>query len=55
MRYHIDTTTHPCKICTKVCANKQALNGHMRAVHVDRKYSCTLCDKAFKDPKPLRV
>lgn len=55
MRYHTDTSTYPCPKCGKMYPNKQALGSHMRTVHVDRKFSCSLCDKAFKTPKPLRV
>lgn len=56
MRYHNDTPRQ-CEIChknknkknqNKMYPNKNALNSHMRTVHSDKKFPCTICEKAFR-------
>lgn len=35
--------------------SKTALGNHIRYVHSERSFKCTLCDKAFKKPVGLKV
>ena len=44
-----------CPTCNKVIRNKRLLAQHIRSVHCELKHKCTLCDKAFKSPKNLKV
>lgn len=48
-------TEEVCKLCNKVAPNRHALGNHMRYVHSERSYKCTMCDKAFKKPIGLKV
>lgn len=48
-------TTHKCPKCGKETSSRDSLQNHLRYVHAERKYNCTLCEKAFKKPIGLRV
>ena len=45
----------PCHICPDVLSNKQALERHVRNVHVVsvRNFKCAVCGSAFKDKEYL--
>lgn len=57
LKRHEDTNGEifKCTICDKVAKHKDALVGHMRSVHCEKRHICTLCDKAFKCAKNLKV
>lgn len=44
-----------CTLCDKISPTAAALNCHMRAVHVEAKYNCHLCEKTFKLAPALKV
>lgn len=52
---HRHTDPVNCSVCDKVCPTRHRLNQHMRTAHAAKKHECTLCDKAFKCPKNLKV
>lgn len=54
MRYHNDTPRE-CSICNKVYPNKNSLNSHIRYVHKEKNFQCTMCDKSFKIAIQLKV
>ncbi|XP_012155783.1 transcription factor grauzone isoform X2 [Ceratitis capitata] len=46
---------HRCQICNKVSTNARALRRHVYLNHeCERKFKCTMCEKAFKRPQDLR-
>ncbi|XP_036343627.1 transcription factor grauzone-like [Rhagoletis pomonella] len=46
---------HRCKICNKVSTTARALKRHIHHNHeCERKFKCTMCEKAFKRPQDLR-
>lgn len=57
MRLHQDAgSIHECDICGKQGPSRNAVLKHKRFVHFsERKYKCTLCDKAFKRAITLKV
>lgn len=47
---------HRCHICDKKSTNSRALKRHIYHNHqCERKFRCTMCEKAFKRPQDLRV
>ncbi|XP_075155558.1 uncharacterized protein LOC142228920 [Haematobia irritans] len=53
--HHDGSTAYICSECGKVFTSENALRSHKRIVHlIQRKFKCTICDKAFKFPKILR-
>uniref|UniRef100_A0A1B0APQ5 Transcription factor grauzone n=1 Tax=Glossina palpalis gambiensis TaxID=67801 RepID=A0A1B0APQ5_9MUSC len=47
--HHDGTTVYVCKDCGKIAPSAQALRCHKKYVHqAERKYKCSICDKAFK-------
>lgn len=47
---------HRCQICNKVSTTARALRRHVYLNHeCERKFKCTMCEKAFKRPQDLRV
>lgn len=47
---------HRCPICDKKSTNARALKRHIYHNHqCERKFRCTMCEKAFKRPQDLRV
>lgn len=58
LRKHIERHNQSavaCKLCGKVTPNQSALGSHMRYVHAERNFPCTMCDKAFKRAISLKV
>ncbi|XP_019891422.2 zinc finger protein 816-like [Musca domestica] len=53
---HTDgSTVYICGECGKIAATEEALQKHKSVVHrAERKYKCTICDKAFKTAVYLR-
>ncbi|KAM8713910.1 hypothetical protein ACLKA7_014124 [Drosophila subpalustris] len=48
-------TEHRCPICDKKSTNARALKRHIYHNHqCERKFRCTMCEKAFKRPQDLR-
>ncbi|EDW01698.1 transcription factor grauzone [Drosophila grimshawi] len=46
---------HRCPICDKTSTNSRALKRHIYHNHqCERKFRCTMCEKAFKRPQDLR-
>ncbi|CAD7013661.1 unnamed protein product [Ceratitis capitata] len=46
---------HRCHICNKVSTTSRALRRHIYLNHeCERKFKCTMCEKAFKRPQDLR-
>ncbi|XP_017483361.1 PREDICTED: transcription factor grauzone-like isoform X2 [Rhagoletis zephyria] len=46
---------HRCSICNKVSTTARALRRHVYLNHeCERKFKCTMCEKAFKRPQDLR-
>nr|XP_014092312.1 transcription factor grauzone [Bactrocera oleae] len=46
---------HRCQICNKVSTTSRALRRHIYLNHeCERKFKCTMCEKAFKRPQDLR-
>ncbi|XP_067632912.1 transcription factor grauzone-like [Eurosta solidaginis] len=46
---------HRCTICNKVSTTARALRRHIYLNHeCERKFKCTMCEKAFKRPQDLR-
>ncbi|XP_053962685.1 zinc finger protein 892 [Anastrepha ludens] len=46
---------HRCQICNKVSTTARALRRHVYLNHeCERKFKCTMCEKAFKRPQDLR-
>lgn len=54
MRRH-SATNEKCESCGRISANKKALRAHIRIVHGDPAFRCTICDKTFKRTKTLKV
>lgn len=52
---HQDHVAVECALCKKVMSNKHSLSHHMRYVHSERVFPCTICPKSFKRPMELRV
>lgn len=49
-------TEHRCHICQKVSTTHRALLRHINFNHVrERKFKCTMCEKAFKRSQDLKV
>jgi transposase len=44
-----------CSTCGKISPNKKAMLNHIRTVHVDRIFDCSVCDKSFKRATNLKV
>lgn len=51
-----DTFAFTCHICSKPLATKGLLNYHIRMSHKKiRPFKCTVCGKAYKEAKELKV
>lgn len=44
-----------CPHCDKIKPNEQALKSHISTAHSEKKHKCTVCEKSFTRPKPLKV
>lgn len=58
MRNHKDEekTDLACNFCSKnEFKNRRSLTKHIKRVHVEPKFKCTICEKAFKRDKNLIV
>lgn len=54
--HHDGSTVYVCGECGKVALTEDALKSHKRYVHQrERIHKCTVCDKAFKASKVLKV
>ncbi|TDG50830.1 hypothetical protein AWZ03_002819 [Drosophila navojoa] len=53
---HVESAgEHRCHVCSKVSPNARALRRHIYHNHeCERKFKCTMCDKAFKRPQELK-
>ncbi|ALC41503.1 CG4282 [Drosophila busckii] len=53
---HIESAgEHRCHVCGKISPNARALRRHIYHNHeCERKFKCTMCDKAFKRPQELK-
>ncbi|CAL8068564.1 unnamed protein product [Orchesella dallaii] len=45
---------HYCSTCGKGYTSAQRLESHMRKVHIENRFKCTICDKTFKAKLNLR-
>ncbi|ALC40805.1 CG4707 [Drosophila busckii] len=61
LKQHMNTvheppgSEHRCPICDKTSINARALKRHIYHNHqCERKFQCTMCEKAFKRPQDLR-
>lgn len=44
-----------CQMCHKIFKHKDKLVGHIRRMHSEREFKCTLCPSAFVREKELKV
>ncbi|KAM8711477.1 hypothetical protein ACLKA7_000596 [Drosophila subpalustris] len=53
---HVESAgEHRCHVCSKISPNARALRRHIYHNHeCERKFKCTMCDKAFKRPQELK-
>ncbi|KAH8407552.1 hypothetical protein KR222_005287, partial [Zaprionus bogoriensis] len=53
---HVESAgEHRCHVCGKISPNARALRRHIYHNHeCERKFKCTMCDKAFKRPQELK-
>lgn len=57
MERHDDPKTYTCDLCGKEAPSRLAMNAHYRYHHTNSEpmHKCSVCDKAFKTPRSLRV
>lgn len=44
-----------CQFCGKMSSNKKYLKAHIRAVHHDPTFKCSVCEKSFRVERVLKV
>uniref|UniRef100_A0A1B0G6T1 Uncharacterized protein n=1 Tax=Glossina morsitans morsitans TaxID=37546 RepID=A0A1B0G6T1_GLOMM len=53
--HDVDRPKFSCEFCGRMYSTKQALEVHIRAIHIKSGFSCTICGKIFPVKKSLEI